>query len=82
MAAKKSETASADDFESSMTELENIVSSLEDGELSLSEMMTHYERGSVLLKKCDSILKDARARLEKINSNSVTPSQVDLLDLE
>ena len=39
---------------------------LENESLSLAEMMTRYERGSLLLSQCDSFLKSARQRLEKL----------------
>lgn len=67
MSRKKEETvAQGPDFEASLTELESIVSALESEELSLSEMIARYERGSSLLVSCDSFLKSARQRLEII----------------
>lgn len=67
MSRKKEETvAQGPDFEASLAELESIVSALESEELSLSEMIARYERGSSLLVSCDSFLKSARQRLEII----------------
>lgn len=67
MSRKKEEVADkGPDFEASLAELESIVSALESEELSLSEMIARYERGSSLLVSCDGFLKSARQRLEMI----------------
>jgi exodeoxyribonuclease VII small subunit len=53
-------------FEAAMKELEAIVSRLEKGEVALEESIAIYERGEALKAHCDSLLKKAEARIEKI----------------
>ncbi|MCK5658552.1 MAG: exodeoxyribonuclease VII small subunit [Alphaproteobacteria bacterium] len=53
-------------FEDSLSELEKIVRQLESGEADLKSSIDSYERGMVLKKLCESKLKEAQAKIEKI----------------
>jgi exodeoxyribonuclease VII small subunit len=53
-------------FETAMRELEEIVSALEKGNVDLDKSIALYERGEILKKHCDGLLKSAEARIEKI----------------
>jgi len=53
-------------FEAALKELEEIVSKLERGEVPLAESIEIYERGAALKVRCNSLLKQAEARVEKI----------------
>lgn len=53
-------------FEKALAELEGIVQKLERGEVALEESITLYERGERLKKHCESLLREAEARIEKI----------------
>ena len=53
-------------FEAALKELEQIVNRLERGEVPLAESIVIYERGDALKKHCDTLLKQAEARVEKI----------------
>ncbi len=53
-------------FEAALRELEAIVTRLESGQVDLEESISIYERGSQLKAHCDSKLKDAQAKVEKI----------------
>lgn len=53
-------------FEKALAELEQIVSRLEKGEAPLQESIQIYERGQALKDHCESLLKAAEARIEKI----------------
>lgn len=53
-------------FEKALAELEQIVSKLESGNVPLEDSIRIYERGEALKKRCDALLKDAEARVEKI----------------
>ena len=53
-------------FEEAMQQLEEIVGSLEGGEVPLEEMVRLYERGIALKAHCEAKLKDAQSRVEKI----------------
>ena len=53
-------------FEVALKELEGIVEKLERGEAPLEESITIYERGAALKAHCESKLKDAQLKVEKI----------------
>ncbi len=53
-------------FEGALTRLEAIVDSMEQGEVPLAELLAKYEEGSKLLKVCESRLKDAELKIEKL----------------
>lgn len=57
-------------FESALKELEDIVRRLEGGETSLDEAIEVYERGAQLKRHCETKLKDAQQRVEKISVGS------------
>ena len=52
------------DFESALTELETIVKSLEDGNLTLEKSLELFERGVELSRYCHKRLEAAERRLE------------------
>ena len=54
------------DFEKSLKKLENIVGELEQGNLSLEEALKKYEEGIVLATGCSKMLKEAKARVERL----------------
>lgn len=53
-------------FEKALAELEAIVAKLEGGNVPLEESISLYARGEALKARCDALLKDAEARVEKI----------------
>lgn len=53
-------------FEQAMQELELIVRQLEEGRVPLEKAIEAYERGVALKKRCESLLKDARMKIEEI----------------
>ena len=53
-------------FEAALAELEQIVDQLEKGAVALDELISLYERGEALKKRCDELLKNAEMRIEKI----------------
>ena len=53
-------------FEDALKNLEEIVTRLEGGQVSLEESITLYERGESLKRRCEALLKDAEMRIEKI----------------
>jgi exodeoxyribonuclease VII small subunit len=53
-------------FEKALAELEDIVRRLERGDVPLEDSIAIYERGEVLKKHCESLLRKAEARIEKI----------------
>ena len=53
-------------FEDALSELEGIVARLERGDAPLEESIDIYERGAKLKKHCESKLKDAQLKVDKI----------------
>ena len=61
-------------FEEALGSLEEIVEAMEHEQLPLEDLVTHYEKGSALLNRCESILQSARGRIELItlrNQNEI-----------
>src|SRR6185437_1694572 len=55
------------DFESAIAELETIVKTLEEGDLSLEKSLALFERGVQLSRFCHSKLEEAERRVEILN---------------
>ncbi len=53
-------------FETALAELEAIVDRLEKGAVALEDSIQLYERGKRLEAHCDSLIKNAEMRIEKI----------------
>jgi exodeoxyribonuclease VII small subunit len=53
-------------FERAIEELESIVKRLEEGKVPLEESVAIYERGEALKTRCDELLRQAEARVDRI----------------
>jgi exodeoxyribonuclease VII small subunit len=60
--AKK--TPQEPDFEAALQELESLVEKMEQGELSLEDSLSHFERGVKLSRTCQQALKAAEQKVE------------------
>jgi len=70
-------------FERAIEELEMIVKRLEDGKVPLEESVAIYERGEALKRRCEELLRQAEARVEKITLDaSGKPTGSEPLDVE
>ena len=70
-------------FERAIEELESIVKRLEEGKVPLEESVAIYERGEVLKKRCEELLRQAEARVEKITLDAQgKPTGTAPLDVE
>jgi len=54
-------------FEEALSRLENIIESMESGEIALADLVAKFEEGSKLLKVCQCQLKDAEIKIKKLN---------------
>jgi len=54
-------------FEQAIKELTDTVGKIEQGQIPLQDSLAQYERGMALIKHCQSILKSAEKRIEKIS---------------
>ena len=55
---------------------------LEDGKVPLEESVTIYERGEVLKRRCEELLRQAEARVEKITLDAGKPVGTEPLDVK
>ena len=62
-------------FEEALLELEKLVKHLEDGRAKLDDALRAYERGMQLKFHCESKLRAAEARIEKIVGGEAVPLQ-------
>ena len=53
-------------FEQALKELEDIVTSLEQGDVALEDSIKLYERGAELKKRCETKLKEAEEKVAAI----------------
>ena len=70
-AAKTSSTNTKqpDTFESGLSELSQLISSMESGDASLADMLARYQRGILLLKFCEAQLQTAEQQLLELNTD-------------
>ena len=65
------------DFEKSLKELESLVEKMEQGDLSLEDSLSHFERGVKLSRACQQALKTAEQKvailMQKDGQEETTP---------
>ncbi len=60
----------ADNFETKMEQLEEIVKKLENGNLNLDDSVKEFEKGITLSKECNKVLEEAEKKISiLINTN-------------
>ena len=70
-------------FEKAIEELESIVKRLEEGKVPLEESVAIYGRGEALKRRCEELLRQAEARVEKITLDvNGKPKGTEPLDVE
>ncbi len=69
-------------FEEALSQLEDMIRKMESGEVKLEDSVTMYERGMALKKLCETKLKEARLRVEKITLSPTGEAQTSPLDAE
>jgi exodeoxyribonuclease VII small subunit len=57
-------------FEQALNELETLVETMEQGELSLEESLKSFERGVLLTRTCQQALKEAEQKIQILTQNS------------
>ena len=83
MAQKDNSDVGQMPFERAIDELESIVKRLEEGKVPLEESVAIYERGEVLKRRCEELLRLAEARVEKITLDATgKPTGTEALDIE
>jgi exodeoxyribonuclease VII small subunit len=68
MSEDKTDAADVEElkFEEALEQLEAIVNKLESGQVNLEASIAIYERGEKLKARCEALLREAEARIEKI----------------
>lgn len=56
-------------FEAKMEELENVVTKLEKGDMSLDESLINFEKGMKLSKECNKMLEEAEKKITILLEN-------------
>jgi exodeoxyribonuclease VII small subunit len=64
--SKTSPDAKNPSFEEALKRLESLVAEMEAGELSLDQMIQHFEEGSALVEVCGKQLNEVERRIEKL----------------
>jgi len=57
------------DFEKTLAELEKLVDSLEQGDLSLDETLSGFKQGIELTRQCQSVLDNAEQTVQQLLDN-------------
>jgi exodeoxyribonuclease VII small subunit len=57
-------------FEEALEKLEALVSSMESGDIPLATLVEKFEEGSKLVKMCESRLKQAELKIEKLRQEN------------
>jgi exodeoxyribonuclease VII small subunit len=66
--AKKNQTPPKS-FEEALSELEQILTDIEAGEIGLEESLARYERGNFLIQHCRGVLGAAEKQIESLNKS-------------
>ena len=77
MAAKQQ---SEFNFEEALEELERLVSSMEEGELSLEDSMKAFEKGIKLTRECQTALQKAEQKVQILLNESGETQDFDVED--
>ena len=66
-------------FEEALEKLKGSVEKLDSGDLTLEEMISVYEDGSKMARRCQEILDEAKGRVLKLQENGgeVTESEME-----
>ena len=65
-----SETRTEIDFEKALAELEQLVETMEKGDLTLEDSLKHFERGVALTRACQKALAEAEQKVRILTGNS------------
>ncbi|HBF08149.1 MAG TPA: exodeoxyribonuclease VII small subunit [Gammaproteobacteria bacterium] len=71
---KTKETAEAPSFENSLEKLEQLVNTIENGELSLDDSLKLFEEGIQLTRSCQTALSNAEQRIKILTENNTLES--------
>lgn len=67
-------------FEEAVERLEELIEAMENGSSPLNELVAKYEEGSKLLRECQSQLREAELKIEKLNLQTGEPDALNVSD--
>ena len=76
--ATRKESAETFNFEQSLEQLEELVSAMEDGELSLEDSLAAFETGIKLTRECQSALREAEQKVQVLLDEAGTTQDLTL----
>ncbi len=65
------------DFETALSELETVVETMEQGDISLDESLKLFERGVTLTRSCQDALKEAEQKVQILLEKNGEPEEFD-----
>jgi len=65
------------DFEVSLGQLEDLVTAMEDGDLSLEESLQAFETGIKLTRECQAALQRAEQKVQILIDSNAAPEDLD-----
>ena len=68
--SQESDSATPASFEEAMSELQQLVTQMEAGELPLETMMARFEEGVRLVKTCQTRLEEAEVKISRLDQDA------------
>ncbi len=62
-------------FEKAMTRLEEIVGSIERGEIGLEDSIKQFEEGMSLIRQCRTVLADAEMKIQHLQASGASGAE-------
>ena len=70
------------DFEKALKKLEELVSSMEEGDLTLEDSLQAFEKGIKLTRECQAALKEAEQKVQVLISENGDTKELEFKDDE
>lgn len=70
------------DFETALTQLEELVGKMEAGDLTLEQSLDHFQQGVALYKGCQKSLDDAQLKVQQLLDIDDEPSDAAEFDAD
>jgi exodeoxyribonuclease VII small subunit len=68
--AKALDKGQSPDLETSLGEINTLITQMEQGELTLEQSLERFERGIHLIKHCQKVLQDAESKVQILIQNN------------
>src|SRR5262245_7461383 len=69
-------------FEENFSRLQEVVTTLSEGNLTLQEALSAYEEGMALAERCAKMLDDAELRVKQVSDRAMRAGSASLADLD